>query len=369
MDIDPIEDLRYAIEWYRDVVPPADSFDGPSAPPAREIRATLEEYSSLLAPYALPVEIEWFWRTWSAQAVYGLFDLLAAPQLDTAESSLYTWTMHADIRSGGEIQLPSNMVSVLYSSHWFHLTDVTATGPDRPGVLWDWGYGSMNFELRHASLAALFRATTEMLELRGEPVPTVQPERMWSSPAENDPSFHTITERHLVAAGLGDAVRIVPSEDHLAWPVPWRNATGIGRDATATSQPTHTAASFIEAARHGPVTGRLHGTCRERMGGGFGPGGSFGAIMVFTDHTGTLPLALFEGVSVVGGRSGRFEVEVEATEPVGDLPSSDLSARIQAAALSGDPDAAEAVGTELIAAASEAIRHLPRITRMVALGS
>lgn len=346
-----------------------ESGDRRHEPPAiQRFAATLDEYSAHLAPLTLPPEIEWFWRTYGQPAMEGLFDLLIGPQLDSPKFSLYNWNLHADIRAGGEIQLPANLVSVLYSSHWFHLTDLAVTEPGRPGVLWDWMYGLSSFELRHASLAALFRATTEMLELHGEPVPTDRIARMDVRPAPNDPAFRAIAERHLIAAGYGDAVRSIVADDHLSWPLAWRVASGIGPEATSTSQPTHTAASFLEAARRGPVTGRLHGRCRECLGGGIGPGGSFGAIMVFTDATGSLPLLLLEGVTVIGARSGRFEVEVEAAGPVGDLPSPEPAARAQQSGLAGDHESAEFALAEMIAAAREAMGELPRITRMVALG-
>ncbi|HET8930684.1 MAG TPA: hypothetical protein VFN21_08510 [Acidimicrobiales bacterium] len=45
----------------------------------------------------------------------------------------------------------------------------------------------------------------ELIELRGPPIPTTQPDRMWPCPRENDPTFATISKRHQVAGGYGGA--------------------------------------------------------------------------------------------------------------------------------------------------------------------
>lgn len=189
-----------------------------------------------------------------------------------------------EINTGADYMYPANLVSYCYESHWFNLADLTAATADRPAPLWDWGYGSSSFELRHASLAALFRVSAEMIEVRGTQIPTTQPDRMWSCPHADDPTFAALSERHLVAGGYGDALQSIDAEDHLQWPLVWRVASGVGPDETVTSAATHTVAELIAASRTGPLTARLHGRCHEIMGGGIGPGGTFLSLMAFSDR-------------------------------------------------------------------------------------
>lgn len=361
MAVDPVEDLQYAIEWYRDVVPPRDGCTGPFTPSRTETDAILADYASLIPGHALPREIEWLWRTWNAEAFDGLFDLLTGPKLNTPDMSRHNWKLNTE----ADYLFPANLIGYCYESHWFHLADLTAAADDRPAPLWDWGYGGSSFELRHASLAALFRTSTELIELRGTPIPTTQPERMWSCPRSNDPAFAAITERHLLAAGYADARRRISSEDHLDWPMSWRVATGVSPAETTTGSPTHTVAELIAASRLGPLTARLHGTCRMVMGGGFGPGGTSLSLMQFTDATGSIGLVLPEGVRQIGtGRDRRFEVHVEVTGPIGDLPPDEFLHRITQAVLRGDHQDAEIASAEAMGAGADASTHLPRITRI-----
>ncbi len=357
--VEPKEDLRYAVEWYLEAVPPGSV--APPRPPQdpSAVETAIAEAEGAIAPLQLPTELVWLWRTWDPTR----FDPLPYPRLTDPSFALDCWRSNA--MESGE---PRILFPVAYESHGFLLVELG--GPtEQPAPVWYYAYTDDYYMLTYPSLASLFRSCAEAVEAVGVQPPA---DDRYEAYVEilSGPAFDAIVERHLAASRHAGRDRRVPLGDVRRWPEHWQRAQEMDDDAFAPRGATHTVASFTEATSgSGPmVIARMVGRFRPQGGGSLGPRGTMATFGSFSDASGSITVLLPHSVTDVGGRHGEIdvEVEVEATSPVGAPP--DLDARdIQDAALAGDVATASTRAGDLGHSMQDAAARMPVVRRMVPL--
>ena len=323
---------------------------------AAAVDDTLALIGERLAPAVLPSEVVWFWQTWDP---FG-FDALPYPGLTDPAFALTSWTGNTS-----DLGFPSALFPVAYESHGFLFAEL-GTGAAGPAPIWYFAYADDVVELRHTSLAALFRSCAEAIEATGVIVPAGEGRDEAHLDLLGGPAFDAIRERHLAASVHRDRERRVRPDDVRSWPAGWRRMQGIDDADLVPLGRTHSVAELIAEAASGPVRGRLHGRWHVQAGGGLGGDGAIVAIGTLTDETGTIPLVLPGSVARVGGAVDRVEVDVTTQRPVGTLPEMGTTT-ITAAALRGELDAAAAEAAHLTRSLEAAVDELPVISRMVPL--
>ena len=326
--MEPAEELRLAIEWYLESIPPGSLLSpGPPIQPG-EVESTIAEIDEAIAPFRLPSEVAWLWRSWQPDR----FSPLPYPSLTGADFALDSWRMNT-LESGD----PQILFPVAYESHGFLLVEL-GWPPDEPAPIWYYAYADENYVLTYPSLASLFRACAEAARAAGARPPDDDNDRYAAyAPLLSGPGFDVIVERHMAASPHAGRDRHVPVGDVRNWPEQWQRAQGVSDGSLEPMGATHTVREFAGAAAVGPVVGRVVGVFRTQGGGGFGRGGALASFGSFSDETGSIPVLLPHSVTDVGGRAGDVEVEIEleASGPVGESPVLD-SREIQGAALAGD---------------------------------
>ena len=352
-----MEDLRQAVAWYVDVVPPSTLVPYRSPPEPGTVETTLAAIDAAISPLRLPAEVLWFWRHWDPYA----FEYVPYPRLCDPTAALESWELNAVQGHDPRILFP-----VAYESHGFLLVEL-GDRPGRPAPVWKYSYCDNEFVCAYPSLAALFHSCAATVEALGGSTSGADDGSVSYYDLFHDPAFDAFVDSSFAASAEAERRR-VPYRDARRWPARWRAVQGIDDELLARRGRTHTVAEFEAAAASGPVAGRLWGRFRAAAGGGFGAGGASVAMGPFTDETGALVVLLPDAVVDVGGQDGRVDVEVdvEASGPIGTTPELD-GRPASGAALSGDLDAAGAIAEELGRALEEAVPRIPVITRMVPL--
>ncbi len=350
MAIDPAGDLEFAIEWYREVIPP--STRHPYGPPEdrRAVDAAVSAIEADGRGFTLPAEISWFWRTWDP---FG-FDVVPWPRLIDAPGAVDLWNI--DVDTG----LPRVLLPVAYESHGHLFVELRRSG-DGPAPLWYFAFADSTIECRYPSLAALFRACAEVVELAGVAAPERDVDRhaTYVDLLDGD-QFRAVVDRHFAAAS-GARRTAVAVHDAGAWPAHWRQAQGIDEGDLAVKGRTHTIAQFLAAAQGGPVEARLHGRWTHLAGV------NHLGIGRLDDDSGSVTLAMPSSVVAVGSIDTDVEVDVVAVGPPPELPDLDTGA-IMSAVLGGDPDAASQMGAAILGGLDDVAGSLPQVRRMVSLG-
>ncbi|WP_436795565.1 hypothetical protein [Actinospongicola halichondriae] len=352
-----VDDVRHAIDWYVEAVPAGSLVPLQPPPSPAEVEATILEAGSAISPFQLPPEVVWLWRTWDPTR----FTDLPYPRLTRPDFALQCWRQDA-LESGH----PKILFPVAYESHGFLLVEMSEAY-EQPAPIWYYAYADEAFVLTYPSLASLFRACAEAVEIAGARPPSHDNDRYAVyAPLFDGPTFDAIVERHFTASAHGTRERRVAIDPMLEWPDHWQRAQGLDSAALKPAGATHTVRAFAEAAATSPLTGRLVGVFRSQGGGSFAPGGAMASFGTFTDPTGTIPVLLPHSVLDVGGRDGTMEVEIEieATTPIPAIPELDTR-DIQNAALSGEIANAQALGAQLGHALHNAATQVPLIRRMI----
>lgn len=361
-EIDPVEDLAAAVEWFIEVIPPHEvqPYRPPGDRPA--VDAALAQIDVAIAPLVLPPEIRWFWQTWDPEAFGGV--------MPSARVSDPAFALDGWIQGAVEDTDPRALFPFGYESHWFLLVDLT--DPDGvPASAWTYGFGDGEYVRAFPSFAALLRSCAERAEspdLPQDRTPLgggLRYERYES--AFNDAHFTAIVDRHFAASGRRREA--VDAMDRDRWPTRWRLAEQVAVDAPAPSGPTHTAAAFDEAlTADGTARGRLRGSLH------WGNSPSTGVLLTLTDASGSIPLfAPHDRLPAGWNKAGAVEVEVRGNGSIPLPPSSSPLQRAAydsvAAALSGG-DEREAFNREVIdyhgGLAAFAAR-VPLVERMVVI--
>lgn len=363
--MDPVEDLEFAIEWYRDVVPRRSDRPGPLAPNPTDAAQVLDQIRRELHPIVLPPELAWFWTTWGPLAVEALFDVTPGPRLTTAAFALDFW--HNQTR--GEFPgVPRNLFPVAYESHGFLLADLAAAGQERAAPLWLYYFDFDAYQLHYPSLASMFRSVATTFESVGLSVPADR--SRWDGGHEVllSQSFDATRRAALTAAGMDGRRNAVPVLDQRQWPESWRVAHGLTQADMEVRGATHTVAELVAAAARAPLTARLHGRCHGAVGA-FEIAGERVDIRRFTDATGTIDVLQPVGLRAVGITGDvLLEIEVECPGPFGTTAdTSNGACDLIAAAASNDPDRMTAAIDDLFSSRYPDADNLPRIRRMVAI--
>lgn len=355
--MDSVTDLRYAIDWYLESIPPSSRF--PPAPPANPAAAesALAEIEEAIVPLRLPAEVVWMWRTWEANR----FSPLPYPSLTDPLFALDSWSMNV-LESGD----PKILFPIAYQSHGFLLAELGGP-PDVAAPIWKYAYTDEHYVLAYPSLASLFRACAETAELSGVQPPADDNDRHETyANLLGGPTFTAIVERQMSMSPHAERDRQVPVGDVRRWPKRWQEAQGVSDESVNPLGATHTIRAFATEASHGPVTGRVVGRFRAQGGGGIGPGGSAASFGLFSDGTDSIQVVLPDSVLDLGGRGGDVDVEVELETggPV-NVQSIPGTRAIQDAALQGDMSAASDAAIEWAHALQDASVRMPVIRRMV----
>ncbi|MBL8776448.1 MAG: hypothetical protein JNK12_10965 [Acidimicrobiales bacterium] len=213
--MDPAEELREAIEWYLQVIPPRRT--SPPGPPSDRARveAVIEQVDSAIAPFHLPAEIEWFCRNWRPEA----FSPLPHPRLADPTSAQELWE---DVAGP---HFPEVLAPIAYESHGFLLVELGLEA-EGPAPVWRYAYGDEAVVLTYPSLASLFRVCATAVEAAGVR-PPARAENRWATYADllGGADFERLAERQLAASAQAGRARQVPVRDLRAWPPAWRVAS------------------------------------------------------------------------------------------------------------------------------------------------
>jgi hypothetical protein len=361
--VDPVEDLQYAIERYRSVVPMRKP-SGDPPPRVRDVAGDVRELRDLIAPLVLPRELEWFWTTISPEVMGAQFDVFPSLVLRLPEMALHTWRA----QDGGEFPgMPRNLMAVAYEGHGFFLADTSAASDDIPAPLWHYYYGDATYRLWFPSLAGLLRCVADFLEAAGIQVPEDR-SAWYANDVVGSDYFDEVRRTALAKAGLDSAAE-VSVDDQRQWPERWQIAHGLTSDAMRPLGATHTVNELIFAAEGGPLTARLHGWCTGYVGPIELDGERFG-VRTFSDGSGSMKVlqpVVLQTIGPGGGRETAVEVEVECPGPIRTAPEATDGCNVTDALTITSSDDPGAAIDAMVSRRFGNIENAPRIRRMVAL--
>lgn len=309
-EIDPVEDLSAAVDWFIEVIPPHEL--QPYRPPADlvAVDAALARIDAAIAPLALPPEIRWFWQTWDPGAFGGV---MPSARVSDPAFALDCW-----VEGAIEDTDPRALFPFGYESHWFLFVDLTDP-VGTPASAWTFGFGNEEYVREFPSFAALLRSCAE----RGEssdlpqdrsPLGGAERYERYES-AFADAHFSSIVERHFAASG--HRREAIHAMDRGRWPAAWRLAEQVAVAAPVATGPTHTVARYGEALS-------VDGTARARLRGSLSWGNSpnAGVLLELADGSGSIPLFAPRGSLPAGwNKAVVVEVEVRGNGPMPLPPS------------------------------------------------
>src|SRR3546814_526779 len=203
-----LDDLRHAIDWYVEAVPAGSLFPFQPPPSPAEVEATILETGAAISPFQLPPELVWLWRTWDPTR----FTDLPYPRLTSPGFALHCWRQDA-LESGH----PKILFPVAYESHGFLLAELSESY-EQPAPIWYYAYAEEALVLTYPSLATLFRACAEAVEIAGARPPSDDNDRYaLYAPLFHGPTFDAIVERHFTASAHGAREKI--GRAHVCTPV------------------------------------------------------------------------------------------------------------------------------------------------------
>lgn len=306
-EIDPVEDLAAAVDWFVEAVGPRSRRPIDRVTDRQATAEQLERIEHRLAPYVLPAEIRWLWETWQVDG----FDAVPPIPLEGPGRALFSWRLLAWEDDG-----PRALFPIGYASHDHLVVDVTVP-PGAPAPVWTSGVGG-DLRLEAPSLATLLRSSAERVEAAFLDAPEDGSvgggDRLQD--ALEGPELTTMVDRHLAAAGMQRT--LLETRDPAGWPARWQTAqTAMTGGAEAPLGRTHSVAEFAASAT-APVAGgqraRLHGDLRQLSGGAVG-GHQY--LMHLSDATGGIDLAVPFDLLPLGWLPGRaVEVSVASRGPI-----------------------------------------------------
>jgi hypothetical protein len=300
-EIDPVEDLAAAVDWFVEVIGarsdrPIERTTSPAG-----VARDLAEIDRRIVPSVLPAEIRWFWETWSPEG----FVFLPGEDLRDPDFALDSW-----VDNCSEMDVPKALFPIGYEGHAFLLADLTCPA-GTPASIWSWGFFDDELVCVAPSLASMMRASAECTELAlPEPTPVAPAGDNWFGfygDLFDGRPYERAVDRHF-AASPHAARSHVPLRDRDRWPAAWRAAGEVMTGGSDAQGATHTVADFLAATADGTPRGRLRGQL-EQMSGGLEGGSDY--LMRLTDATGSIFLAVPPSRLPPGFRPGR-EIEVEA---------------------------------------------------------
>lgn len=359
-EIDPVEDLAAAVDWFIEVLGPtsARAFGPPEDPEV--VETALARIDAAIAPLALPPEIRWLWETWDHRP----FDVLPIAGICDPAFALSGWI--DDARDG---DMPRALFPIGYRSHVFLDVDLTAP-PGVPAPLWSMDYEGDGYTLELPSLAALVRSCAECAEaaqLGSEEVEAARTNPLgYLSQLFAGPRFSAIADRHRAAASVTRST--IEFGGRGDWPQPWEDAEQAWVGPSAADGPTHSVAAF-EALL---ATGRPRALLRGTLGTRNSP--ASGQLLRLTDATGTIEVLLpHDRRPPSVAKAALVEVEVVGRGPLPLPPSTaDLEAQVFGSIedrLRGEHDQAafEAVSRAYAEALSEYGERVPLVERLVVI--
>jgi hypothetical protein len=297
--------------------------------------AGLEEIEREISPYVLPVDLRRFWERIS-------FSSLRA----------YALSMPKPLDPGAALATHrSNLAPDLFLSYGPPLLFPIASGE---GARWSIelsssaGDGGTVFSHGGDLFRAEYPSFTDLLEVCAE---LLEEGRFMPVPGEDGAAWLVPKDAHERQDARFDAVAGHPhrdardvGRDPWGWPEHWLVSAGFDLGDREPLGVTHTIAKLVEAARDGPVRGRIAGRVTRLVVLGDD------VRVVVDDGTRTLDVWCPAGTSpwgpVIGGRY-EFDVRVERPVP----PSPDLEdghREVQEQALAGRLEPAQAAAERLV---------------------
>lgn len=266
--------------------------------------------AAAIAPYALPVDIQHFYRSWSIDGVRRWL----APELCGLSFALDAWHQHQEDRPPWPTTV---LFPIAYSNHWYHMVELDHQGSLGPFV-YDCAYAGGRFTLVHSCLAAWFEWVTAELEAGRVVHSTADSASLEvDRPSETSrPSRRQLLRRDGVPESeLND----FDDGDRREWPVRWNLADGYDPAAYEPRGATSTIQDFSAALRRGPAQATLHVRWARQSG----------SIVEVYDDTGFLVMRL-PPAGLPFGRGPVWEVDVTgehqpdlhapATQDIGPAP-------------------------------------------------
>lgn len=353
------EAMQSAVDRYVNSVRVHQLEPGPPDDPVG-VGAVIAEIEREIAPFSLPDELKWFWRTWNP---YGFADL-PFPQLTPPDFALESYRMF--LTEG--LPHPVVLFPIAYQSHCFLLVELIHDLSEGSRVYW-YCYDEGEYKLQHLDPAEIFNVFVDALEsVESEQQAWEDEDARWMLLDEAWDEAHRVTSERIEQNGPANELT-VSATDPLRWPERWQKAQGLDPARAVPLGRTHTIVQFEEARQRDRVEGRLVGEANVISGGGIAPDGP-ATLLELRDETGaTLVLVPSTACPFGNPRGGdRYELEVigEPTDPA-DLDLTDVNAwqtsitrkaraRDYLAALQESAESGLAIHQALVRAGQAAIR-------------
>jgi hypothetical protein len=252
---DPIDRLGRAVRRFL----AGGSSYGIEMPPASQDQiALVDEVNAAVAPFALPADVEHFYRTWSVERL----GLWFGPEFVGLDFALDTWQMHQEERPPWPTSI---LFPIAYSSHWFNMVELDHENSPGP-YIYDCAYAGGRFSLVHPCLASHFEWAADQLEAgRVGSYGDVPDHLRWPAPDDRE----TQPNRTGWLRGQGVSERDIASfddGDRREWPRRWNLADGIDLDDYELRGASHTIVEFVAALRAGRASATLHVGFEQQFG-------------------------------------------------------------------------------------------------------
>ncbi len=327
-----IERLSAAIDWLTEA---AETLGANTKPrrlgEAEQSKAltVIADIQRAIAPRRLPVEIEWFWKTWDP-ASFGW--LVGHPPLTEPSFALETWER--------DLEWPRALFWVAYESHCFLGVELDYDGSPGPRIYYDCYASGEGLRLRAPDLATMISGAAAALE-SGE-YETFGPNTFSVGEGMIDRCHEALD-----VGGIGrDERGPFDYYDLRTCPERWRLQVGVDDAAFELRGASCTIAELHDARRYDVVEATIVGRMHVRGGQGSG------RLVELSDDTGRADIWIPSSVPNIGGGSGdTCEIDVVARPNDGpDITMRDFEgdhSEITRRALSGDMEGAAAAGRRI----------------------